>query len=171
MAVNAIRRGLWAGTRRLGLDFELGFGIRYLGVKAGVRSGIMASNGSMAIQGGEKAVEGGMIGGGNVKDAKSLDGAGKRKLHGRAFYESIGSPKFVLAPMVDQSEFVRFILFSICLTGKRNILVAGQSRRKADIIPIIGLAHALPLLHSRRIAERFTGLYTDVTCSHVWGDA
>ncbi|KAH7023696.1 hypothetical protein EDB80DRAFT_558582 [Ilyonectria destructans] len=28
------------------------------------------------------------------------------KLHGRAFYESIGSPKFVVAPMVDQSEFV-----------------------------------------------------------------
>lgn len=30
-----------------------------------------------------------------------------KKLHGRAFYESIGSPKFILAPMVDQSEFVR----------------------------------------------------------------
>jgi tRNA-dihydrouridine synthase 1 len=29
------------------------------------------------------------------------------KLRGRAFYESIGSPKFVLAPMVEQSEFVR----------------------------------------------------------------
>jgi hypothetical protein len=29
------------------------------------------------------------------------------KLHGRAFYESIGSPKFIVAPMVDQSEFVR----------------------------------------------------------------
>jgi tRNA-dihydrouridine synthase 1 len=28
------------------------------------------------------------------------------KLHGRAFYEAIGSPKFILAPMVDQSEFV-----------------------------------------------------------------
>ncbi|KAM3413472.1 tRNA-dihydrouridine(16/17) synthase [NAD(P)(+)] [Cercospora zeina] len=27
------------------------------------------------------------------------------KLHGRAFYESIGSPKHVVAPMVDQSEF------------------------------------------------------------------
>jgi len=27
------------------------------------------------------------------------------KLHGRAFYESIGSPKYILAPMVDQSEF------------------------------------------------------------------
>jgi tRNA-dihydrouridine synthase 1 len=31
----------------------------------------------------------------------------KTKLHGRAFYESIGSPKMVLAPMVEQSEFVR----------------------------------------------------------------
>ncbi|KAF2857882.1 FMN-linked oxidoreductase [Piedraia hortae CBS 480.64] len=30
----------------------------------------------------------------------------KQKLHGRAFYESIGSPKHILAPMVDQSEFV-----------------------------------------------------------------
>jgi tRNA-dihydrouridine synthase 1 len=37
------------------------------------------------------------------------NGAGPRKrvkLHGRAFYESIGSPKLVLAPMVEQSEFV-----------------------------------------------------------------
>jgi hypothetical protein len=33
----------------------------------------------------------------------------KTKLHGRAFYESIGSPKLVLAPMVEQSEFVRFL--------------------------------------------------------------
>jgi tRNA-dihydrouridine synthase 1 len=31
----------------------------------------------------------------------------RTKLRGRAFYESIGSPKFVLAPMVEQSEFVR----------------------------------------------------------------
>lgn len=30
----------------------------------------------------------------------------RRKLHGREFYESIGSPKVILAPMVDQSEFV-----------------------------------------------------------------
>lgn len=27
------------------------------------------------------------------------------KLHGRAFYESIGSPRYIVAPMVDQSEF------------------------------------------------------------------
>lgn len=34
---------------------------------------------------------------------------GKTKLHGRAFYESIGSPKLILAPMVEQSEFVCFV--------------------------------------------------------------
>ena len=34
------------------------------------------------------------------------------KLHGRAFYESIGAPKMILAPMVDQSEYVR-LLFSV----------------------------------------------------------
>lgn len=33
-------------------------------------------------------------------------GPGKAKLHGRAFYESIGSPKYIVAPMVNQSEFV-----------------------------------------------------------------
>ena len=31
----------------------------------------------------------------------------RRKLSGRSFYESLGSPKMILAPMVDQSEFVR----------------------------------------------------------------
>ncbi|KAF8857576.1 FMN-linked oxidoreductase [Acephala macrosclerotiorum] len=40
---------------------------------------------------------------GNGTQASSADG--RKKLHGRTFYESIGSPKFVLAPMVDQSEF------------------------------------------------------------------
>lgn len=30
----------------------------------------------------------------------------KTKLHGRAFYESLGSPKYILAPMVAQSEYV-----------------------------------------------------------------
>ena len=34
----------------------------------------------------------------------------RQNLVGRRFYESIGSPKFVLAPMVDQSEFVWFFL-------------------------------------------------------------
>ena len=33
--------------------------------------------------------------------------AKRRKITGRPFYESLGSPKMILAPMVDQSEFVR----------------------------------------------------------------
>lgn len=39
-------------------------------------------------------------------DTNGVTSGVKPKLHGRAFYESIGSPKFVVAPMVDQSEFV-----------------------------------------------------------------
>ena len=35
-----------------------------------------------------------------------LSGPTAQKLHGRAFYESIGSPKMIVAPMVDRSEFV-----------------------------------------------------------------
>jgi hypothetical protein len=48
---------------------------------------------------------------GGVAESSGVTQAdGKRtKLHGRAFYESIGSPKLVLAPMVEQSEFVRFL--------------------------------------------------------------
>jgi hypothetical protein len=38
-----------------------------------------------------------------------------KKLHGRAFYESIGSPKFIVAPMVDQSEFVCLAQFLVAL--------------------------------------------------------
>lgn len=46
-----------------------------------------------------------------VEPMASTNGTGENapkatKLHGRAFYESIGSPKAIVAPMVDQSEFV-----------------------------------------------------------------
>lgn len=34
-----------------------------------------------------------------------------KKLQGRQFYESIGSPKYIVAPMVDRSEFVSFPFF------------------------------------------------------------
>lgn len=49
--------------------------------------------------------------------SKGVESPSKRtKLRGRAFYESIGSPKFVLAPMVEQSEFVRLSenLYAVC---------------------------------------------------------
>jgi tRNA-dihydrouridine synthase 1 len=41
-------------------------------------------------------------------ESSTTNGAGpvKEKLFGRKFYESIGSPKYVIAPMVDQSELV-----------------------------------------------------------------
>ncbi|KAF2120281.1 hypothetical protein BDV96DRAFT_642121 [Lophiotrema nucula] len=41
----------------------------------------------------------------DVRDEGAAPAGKRRKLHGRAFYESIGSPKVVLAPMVEQSEF------------------------------------------------------------------
>ena len=41
-----------------------------------------------------------------VNTSKNLPVTNMKKT-GRAFYESLGSPKMVLAPMVDQSEFVR----------------------------------------------------------------
>jgi hypothetical protein len=53
------------------------------------------------------------------------------KLHGRAFYESIGSPKLILAPMVDRSEFVS--------------LEACDSR-KMLLTDIPGMATSLPIL-------------------------
>lgn len=46
-----------------------------------------------------------------------LSPAKRRKLTGRAFYESLGSPKMILAPMVDQSEFVRYFIASRVTDG------------------------------------------------------
>lgn len=34
------------------------------------------------------------------------EAVGNKKLFGREFYKSLGSPKMILAPMVDRSEFV-----------------------------------------------------------------
>jgi tRNA-dihydrouridine synthase 1 len=42
------------------------------------------------------------------------------KLHGRAFYESIGSPKLIIAPMVDRSEFAWRVLTRSYLDDERS---------------------------------------------------
>ncbi|KAB5558538.1 putative dihydrouridine synthase family protein [Coniochaeta sp. 2T2.1] len=59
-----------------------------------------------------------------VQPAPAPAPAPKTKLHGRAFYESIGSPKHIVAPMVDQSEFAWRMLASTFLpeADRRKIL-------------------------------------------------
>ncbi|KAI1324849.1 FMN-linked oxidoreductase [Xylariaceae sp. FL0255] len=51
----------------------------------------------------------------------------KPKLHGRAFYESIGSPKFVVAPMVNQSEFAWRMLTRSFLSPDGNAKLLAYS--------------------------------------------
>ncbi|KAI9818605.1 MAG: hypothetical protein M1832_004378 [Thelocarpon impressellum] len=62
---------------------------------------------------------------------------GRRKLHGRAFYESLGSPKMILAPMVDQSEFAWRLL-------TRSFIARDRQRE---------LLAYTPMLHSRLFVE------------------
>ncbi|KAG9248269.1 hypothetical protein BJ878DRAFT_488877 [Calycina marina] len=62
----------------------------------------------------------------------------KQNLHGRAFYESIGSPKFVLAPMVDQSEFAWRML-------TRSFMPQGKGKGN--------LVAYTPMLHARLFGE------------------
>lgn len=54
-----------------------------------------------------------------IAGANGATGGIGAKLHGYAFYESIGRPKFVIAPMVDQSELVSIISIIVfgCLPG------------------------------------------------------
>ena len=60
-----------------------------------------------------------------------------QKLHGRAFYESLGSPKHILAPMVDQSEFAwRMLTRSFLPPDLRTSILAYS-----------------PMLHAKLFAE------------------
>lgn len=61
----------------------------------------------------------------------------RQKLHGRAFYESLGSPKHILAPMVDQSEFAwRLLTRSFLPPDLRTSIIAYS-----------------PMLHAKLFAE------------------
>ncbi|EAA27139.3 Dus-domain-containing protein [Neurospora crassa] len=61
----------------------------------------------------------------------------RTKLHGRAFYESIGSPKYIVAPMVDQSEFAWRML-------TRSFLPADEQHK---------LLCYTPMFHARLFTE------------------
>jgi hypothetical protein len=52
-----------------------------------------------------------------------------QKLHGRAFYESIGSPKMIVAPMVDRSEFVGYLRLDVASTSSDNNGRPGECSR------------------------------------------
>lgn len=83
----------------------------------------------------------------------------RTKLHGRAFYESIGSPKHIIAPMVDQSEFV------ICPPSllPHNYLLLTQARKQQawrmlsrTFLPAAERRNILaysPMLHARLFVE------------------
>ncbi|EME85525.1 uncharacterized protein MYCFIDRAFT_130789 [Pseudocercospora fijiensis CIRAD86] len=71
------------------------------------------------------------------------------KLHGRAFYESIGSPKYVVAPMVDQSEFAwRMLTRSFLPPDLRTSILAYSPMLHAKLFadgPKYRAAHFEPL--------------------------
>lgn len=70
------------------------------------------------------------------------------KLHGREFYESLGRPKIVLAPMVDQSEYV-----SSSVPGKTDLF---------DTNPRLGMANAYTLVSSSRQKTVLADLHAHV---------
>ncbi|KAH0537301.1 hypothetical protein FGG08_005891 [Glutinoglossum americanum] len=70
---------------------------------------------------------------------------GRQKLCGRAFYESIGSPKKILAPMVDQSEFAWRLL-------TRSFMPSDSDSRES-------LLAYTPMLHARLFGQ--TSSYRD----------
>lgn len=72
-----------------------------------------------------------------AEECPSQQSAGRRKLTGRAFYESLGSPKVILAPMVDQSEFAWRML-------TRSFMPPESSR---------ALLAYTPMIHSRLFSE------------------
>ncbi|KAI9839699.1 MAG: hypothetical protein M1838_004311 [Thelocarpon superellum] len=85
------------------------------------------------------------------------------KLHGRAFYESLGSPKMILAPMVDQSEFVRGLnaeaLTESSLTARQIWRLLTRSflppERSKELLAYTPMMHSRLFCEMARYRERF----------------
>ena len=77
--------------------------------------------------------------------ATPLDSAARPKLFGRAFYESIGSPKMIVAPMVDRSEFAWRLL-------TRSYLDDGEKQQMLAYSPMI---HARLFMQQARFRDGY----------------
>ena len=79
----------------------------------------------------------------------------RRKLTGRKFYESLGSPKMVLAPMVDQSEFVCFSFVSFVSLDTDTVFQAWRMLTRSFMEPEASkdLLTYTPMMHSRLFVE------------------
>ncbi|KAK3699782.1 tRNA dihydrouridine synthase [Vermiconidia calcicola] len=80
-----------------------------------------------------------------------------QKLHGRAFYESLGSPKYILAPMVDQSEFAwRLLTRSFLPPDLRTSILAYSPMLHAKLFaeaPKYRASHFQPLKPPLAVAQ------------------
>jgi tRNA-dihydrouridine synthase 1 len=77
----------------------------------------------------------------------------RTKLTGRQFYESLGSPRFIVAPMVDRSEFVGYR--PCCCMRRTNSLQAWRMltrsfMTKGDSKPLLAYS---PMFHARLFKE------------------
>lgn len=102
--------------------------------------------------------------GSEARDAMSKGSNGaegpstKGKLRGRAFYESIGSPKLILAPMVEQSEFVccvSSIISPLIWEIANNVHQAWRMLSRSFLPPSqqSNLLAYTPMFHSKMFAE------------------
>lgn len=81
----------------------------------------------------------------------------RQKLHGRAFYESLGSPKHIIAPMVDQSEFAwRLLTRSFLPPDLRTSILAYSPMLHAKLFadsPKYRASHFQPLKPPLALAQ------------------
>lgn len=92
-----------------------------------------------------------------ARKASFLHNMAPQKLHGRAFYESIGSQKHIVAPMVDQSEFAwRLLTRSFLPPDLRTSILAYSPMLHAKLFaegPKYRASHFEPLKPPFSLAE------------------